>query len=228
MSLDEVFERKTLKETHGRGILVDVFTGEPGRTTAIAIHGIHGSPVDVAPLMQSEIDLGHTVKAFVYDDEFRSLQDSSADLATSIGRWVDEHPGRALRLDAHSMGGRVALGALNILCQQRRLTGEVEVNLIGSPIAGVKSANFSLLWPGFIPWIRPLHGVAPASKYQQMIDGLLLPNNVIVNVFAGDHDEVFNASTKKYRDLVRHLHGTLTIFHGATHVSILDVVARQR
>ena len=59
-----------------------------------------------------------------------------------------------------------------------------------------------------------------------MIDRLELPFNVKVNIFVGDKDEVFKHSTKKYGDLVEQLHATLTVFANATHMSILDEVAR--
>jgi hypothetical protein len=227
-SIDKTFEREALKKRHGRGMLIDVHAGNPDEPITIAVHGIRGGPSTLTQVMQKQIDAGNTVKAFVYDDKFRSLEDSSRDLATSIELEMDRNSSRKLRLDAHSMGGRVALGALSILKEGGRLTGDIVLNLMASPIAGMKSANFSLMGPGFIPWIRPIHGIAPASKYQRLIDGLRLPDNVEVNVFVGGKDEVFTYATTQYRDLVEHLHGTLMVFPDATHMSILDEVARLR
>jgi alpha-beta hydrolase superfamily lysophospholipase len=177
-------------------------------------------------VIQKAIDGGGTVKAFVYDNKFRRLEDSSRDLASAIATWMDDHPGPALRVTAHSMGGRVALGALAILKGNGRLTGDLELNLIASPIAGMKSAILSQLAPGFLPWIRPSRGMASVSKFQGVIDRLELPTNVKVNIFVGDKDEVFKHSTKKYGDLVEQLHATLTVFANATHMGVLDEVAR--
>jgi pimeloyl-ACP methyl ester carboxylesterase len=225
-SIDGVFERRLLKETHGHGTFVDVHTGPADQPTTIFVHGMPGAASSLTGVIQKAIDAGGTVKAFAYDNKFRSLEDSSGDLASSIETWMDDNPGRRLRVTAHSMGGRLALGALAILERDGRLTGDVELNLMASPIAGMKSAIFSLLAPGFLPWIRPLRGIASVSKFQGIIDRLQLPSNVKVNIFVGGKDDVFTHSTKKYGDLVEKLHATLKVFANATHMSILDEVAR--
>ena len=221
-SLDQAFERSLMKKTHGHGALVPIHRGRPGGTTAILVHGIPGAPSSLAPLMESEIDAGSTVHAFAYDNRFRSLEESSADLAASIERWMDEHPQQPLRLDAHSMGGRLALGALDLLGRRHRLNRAIELNLIASPIAGTRSAVFALAAPVFLPFMRPLRGVAPTSQYQKMIDALRLPECVTVRVFVGGSDRVFEQTTKRYRHLVETLHGTLSVVADATHTSILD------
>jgi hypothetical protein len=225
-SIDGGFEHNLLKETHGHGTLVDVRTGAADKPTTVFVHGIPGAASSLTGVIQKAIDAGGTVKAFAYDNKFRSLEDSSGDLASSIETWMDDNPGRPLRVAAHSAGGRLALGALAILERDGRLTGDVELNLIASPIAGVKSAIFSLLAPGFLPWIRPSRGIASVSRFQGVIDRLELPSNVKVNIFVGDKDDVFKHSTKKYTDLVEKLHATLKVFANATHMSILDEVAR--
>jgi pimeloyl-ACP methyl ester carboxylesterase len=225
-SIDAVFERQLLKETHGHGTFVDVHTGDADTPTTIFVHGMPGAASSLTGVIQKAIDAGGTVKAFAYDNKFRSLEDSSRDLASSIETWMDDNPGRRLRVTAHSMGGRVALGALAILETDGRLRRDVELNLMASPIAGMKSAIFSVLAPGFIPWIRPSRGIASVSKFQRVIDRLELPPNVKVNIFVGDKDEVFTHSTKKYGALVKKLHATLKVFANATHMSILDEVAR--
>jgi alpha-beta hydrolase superfamily lysophospholipase len=166
------------------------------------------------------------VKAFVYDNRFRALEDSSRALASSIEASREDSRGRPLRIVAHSAGGRLTLGALAVLQNDGRLTGEIDVDLIASPIAGVKSASFARLAPSFIPWIRPLRGISPTSRFQKTIDRLLLPANVHVNIFVGGKDSVFKHSTRRYGDLVERLHATLTIFANATHTSILDEIAR--
>jgi pimeloyl-ACP methyl ester carboxylesterase len=225
-SIDAAFERMLLKETHGRGLFVDVQTGAMDRLTTIFVHGMPDGASTLSGVIQNAIDADGTVKAFAYDNKFRSLEDSSRDLARAIETWMDDNGERPLRITAHSMGGRVALGALAQLQNRGRLTGDVELNLIASPIAGVRSAIFARLAPGFLPWIRPLRGIASASGFQRLIDRLDLPPNVRVHIFVGDKDKVFEHSTRKYRALVGRLHATLTVFADATHTSILDEVAR--
>jgi pimeloyl-ACP methyl ester carboxylesterase len=225
-SIDGLFERRLLKETNGHGTLVQVHTGDADTPTTIFVHGMPGAASSLTGVIQKAVDAGGTVKAFAYDNKFRSLDDSSRDLASSLGTWMDDNPGRTLRIAAHSVGGRLTLGALAILVKDGRLTGDVELNLMASPIAGMKSAIFSLLAPGFIPWIRPIRGIASVSRLQGVIDRLELPSNVKVNIFVGDRDDVFKHSTKKYRYLVEKLHATLKVFTNATHMSILDEIAR--
>lgn len=225
-SIDGVFERALLKQTHGHGTFVDVHTGAQDTPTTIFIHGMPGAASSLTGVIQKAIDAGGTVKAFAYDNKFRSLEDSSRDLASSLETWMDDNPGRPLRIAAHSVGGRLALGALAILVKNGRLDGDVELNLMASPIAGMKRAIFSLLVPDFIPWIRPMRGIASVSKFQGVIDRLELPSNVKVNIFVGDKDDVFKHSTKKYGYLVEKLHATLKVFANATHMSVLDEVAR--
>jgi pimeloyl-ACP methyl ester carboxylesterase len=227
-SLNKASERIAVKKAHGRGTLIDVHTGGDGQLTVIAVHGIAGQPSDLSPLIQKAIHAGHTVKAFAYDDKFLSLEDSSLDLAVTIEQWWNAHPTSSLRIDAHSMGGRVAIGSLAILSSKGTLTNRVELNLIAVPLAGIARANLLRLLPRFLPWIRPLNGMASSSGYQRMIEHLRLPGNVEVNVFAGDQDSVFKHSTKKYRALVSVLHGTLHVFPNATHMSALEEVARLR
>jgi hypothetical protein len=225
-TIDGRFERKLLKQTHGRGTLVEIHAGAAEKPTSIFVHGMPGAASSLMSVIQEAIDADETVKAFVYDNKFHSLEASSRDLAHSIEEWRNGHADRPLRLAAHSAGGRVALGSLAVLDSDGRLAGDIEVNLIASPIAGVKSATFARLAPNFIPWIRPLRGISPNSRFQTVIDRLRLPDNVKVNIFVGGQDRLFNYSTTRYRDLVERLHATFRVFADATHTSILDELAR--
>jgi pimeloyl-ACP methyl ester carboxylesterase len=201
--------------------LVDVHLGAQDKPTNMFIHGMPGAASGLRRVMEPKIDAGESVKAFVYDNKFRSLEDSSRDLAEALRQWMHDHPGQPLRLTAHSAGGRVTLAALALL-GDGWLTRDIEVNLIASPLAGVRSATFARLAPGFLPWIRPLRGISPRSRVQKTIDQLQLPDNVRVYVHVGDKDSIVNHSTKRYTDLVRRLRATVTVFANATHTSILD------
>jgi hypothetical protein len=71
--------RIALKQTHGRGTLIDVHVGDVDQLTVIAVHGFRGQATDLAPLIDKAIAAGQTVKVFAYDDRFRSLEDASRD-----------------------------------------------------------------------------------------------------------------------------------------------------
>src|SRR5262245_247919 len=91
-AMDKTSERMALRNAHGRGTLIDVHRGQEDQLTVIAVHGIRGTPSDLAPLIQKAIDADCTVKVFAYDDKFRSLEDSSHDLAVAIETWSEAHP----------------------------------------------------------------------------------------------------------------------------------------
>jgi hypothetical protein len=227
-ALVKVAKHNALRSAHGRGTLIDVHTQEGSYVLVIAVHGIAGTPSDLAPVMEKEIAAGHAVKAFVYDDKFRSLEDSSLDLALAIQQCSVARPEMLLRIYAHSGGGRVAIRALALLAVKGELAAQVELELIAVPLAGVKSANFIRLLPRFLPWVRSLGDVATRSEYQRQIEQVRLPETVHVNVFAGEMDTVFSYSTDKYRALVNVLHGTLRVIPKATHMSAVEEVARMR
>jgi len=83
-AIDGVFERKLLKQTHGRGTFVDVYAGAGDTRTTNFVHGIPGAASGLTAVIQTAIDAGGAVKAFVYDNTFRSLENSTRDLALSI------------------------------------------------------------------------------------------------------------------------------------------------
>lgn len=225
---DEAAVRTALKQSHGRGTLINVHDGQDNHPTVVVVNGFAGRPSDLRPVMDREIAAGNTVKAFAYDATFRSLDDSSRDLAEALAKSSAADAERPLRIYAHSLGGRIALGAVRRLASERRLGPDVELNLIAVPLAGLRRANFIGLLPRFLPGVRPLHDVASLSAYQRMIDRLRLPDSVRVHVFAGAQDDVFSYSTPKYRALVDALHATLRVFPKATHMSTVDEVARLR
>src|SRR5258708_39472748 len=90
-SIDSVFERTLLKETHGHGTLVDVHAGTIDRPTTIFVHGMPGAASTLTGGIQQAIDPGGTGRAFAYDNKFRSLEDAGRDLATSIETWRDDN-----------------------------------------------------------------------------------------------------------------------------------------
>ena len=218
--------RIALKHTDNRGTLIDVHTGDVDQLTVIAVHGFRGQPADLSPLIEQAIGAGHTVKVFAYDDKFRSLDDSSRDLASAIQQWCATHPEAPLRIDAHSMGGRIVLGALARMASEAALMRPIQINLIAVPLAGVESANWARVLPPFLPWVRAWRGLASRAGYQRSLDRLELPVGVDVNVYAGGRDHVFRHSTAQYRALVERLRGRLHVFPGATHMSTVDEVAR--
>ncbi len=111
-TIDGMFERRLLKETHGRGTLVDIHAGAAENPTSIFVHGMPGAASSLMSVIQKAVDADETVKVFVYDNKLHSLEESSRDLAYSIEGWRNDYPDRRLRIAAHSAGGRVALAIL--------------------------------------------------------------------------------------------------------------------
>ncbi|HSE41613.1 MAG TPA: alpha/beta hydrolase [Acidobacteriota bacterium] len=233
-------EERLLERTKGKGTLVELSKGQPDRPMTVTIHGIKASPTMVDSLSKRAAKAGDAVKTFAYDDKNTSLTKSSKDLAKGLHQWMKENPGRTLRIDAHSMGGRVALGALDELMKNKESRAllkdrKVELNLIASPINGLASGygasipgNIPLAGPfvrEFGPYVKPGMDMTPTSDFQDRLDNLKLPKNVKVRAFISDKDDVVNYGDS-FDKMCKQLHAKKVYLHNSDHVSAPDDAAR--
>ena len=236
----EAKEQRYLKRSKGAGTLVELSKGQPDRPMTVTIHGIKASPTMVDSLSKRASKAGDAVKTFAYDDKNTSLTKSSKDLAKGLHQWMKENPGRTLRIDAHSMGGRVALGALDELMKDKETRAllksrKVELNLIASPINGLASgygasvpANIPLAGPfirEFGPYVKPGMDMTPTSDFQERLDNLKLPKNVKVRVFIPDKDDVVNHD-ESFDAMCKNLNAKKVYLRNSDHVSAPDDAAR--
>lgn len=228
--LDEVAEREILEGVRKPGKLVSLAEGDASQPLALTIHGINGDPEDVQPFIDDAARAGQTTLTFCYDDQYRRLTQSSKELATQLGSYIDENPNRPLEISAHSMGSRVVLAALEQLRDEGRLNMPVELRMVAPPLGGYGSANLARLAPRFIgeriAGVQPGKDMGTWSRFQHDLEALKLPENVRVTVFTGTNDEVVDAKSEGFRRIVENLDAREVILPGADHMGTVEGAAR--
>lgn len=229
LSLHELEEARLLGGKNQAGRLVRTHAGEPARTR-VAVHGVNASPADVAALSALGPARGEDAHTFAYDDRFRRLEHSADDLARALTEWRRAHPSATLVIDAHSMGGRVALAAVSRLAASMD-PGPIELNLIAVPLAGYESANWSRLTPAplrdLIPVTRPGIDMGTRSRFQKELDRLVLPDSVQTTLYVAGRDEVVEGADAHPRHIVRNLRARVVHLEHEDHVSVLAKVAER-
>src|SRR5262245_37013412 len=196
------------------GRLVDYTIGpysheKADRPMTVTVHGVANSPEGVKALYDRAVKTRYKVKKLMNYVTGAILAKSTHDLAKSLEKQLKENPDRTLRIDAHSMGGRVALAAVDELNRKGLLKGrKVELNLVASAINGdsrgtasLVAAKSPILGPslGEAPYIKSGQDMSSHSAFQDRLDNIKLPANVKVRVFTGgqdgnvDRDEKFDA-----------------------------------
>ncbi|MCI0613392.1 alpha/beta hydrolase [bacterium] len=223
-SVSEARETKIVEANKGKGKLVDLSPGKPDRPMTVTIHGINGSPNTVKSLSERAVRAGDAVKTFAYDDADRKLWKSSKDLSDNLEKWCKDNPGRPLRIDAHSMGGRVAMHALDTLEQKGLLKDrKVELNLVASPINGTKSGELAMSDPGLFP-DKPWKDMAPSGGFQKELNNIRFNDNVKVRVFTGGNDDIVNRDAD-FNKMCKNLKAEKHHFKEANHDSTVDEAA---
>lgn len=228
-AITEEHEASILRGAHGRGVLVELSPGALGATTLVTIHGINAAPDTIQPLHERAQHDGARVLTFVYDDRHSRLTDASRSLAGELATWMKEHPGQPLRIQAHSLGGRVALGALHRLNAEGALKSPVELTLLAPPLAGYASANGARFLPDFLA--RAIGGAMPGkdlgtnSDYQRMLEALELPSSVSAHIYLAAGDTIAAPDSPTNVKIAQHLRARLFWVEGAEHTSVVGRVA---
>ena len=230
-SVDELREGMIAGTEKDGARLVSLAEGRKDRPMTVTIHGINASPDTVRSLSSRAAAAGDAVRTLAYDDRGKGLETTSQGLASDLGQWLAENPGRTLRMDAHSMGGRVALRALDLLRRQGKLSGrKVELNLIASPINGIAGANALHVAPPIVgDIVRGALGpsssdMAPMSEFQDRLDEVRFPTNVQVRVFTGGNDGVVSADAD-FERLAGQLQAMRVHFPDADHDTAVGMAA---
>lgn len=223
---NEAQERQLLGGTNQPGRLVQLMEGRNG--AVITVHGVNAAPDAVNSLAEPGVRTGQEVHTFAYDDRFRSLSDSSQDLARQLRQWMERNPGQPLNLRAHSMGGRITLGALALLQEQGQLLGRpIQLDLVAPPLGGFVAANwaradFTGVLGSLIPVMRPGQDMGTGSGFQERLENLRLPANVRTRIFVGDRDQVVDPNLAGFQRIQRNLRAQLIRLPDADHDSILE------
>jgi hypothetical protein len=227
--VDEHVERSVLGTKNAPGVLVQVSAGSPGRGLGVSVHGINAGCSDVHPLTLELAEHGATTFAFVYDDNYRRLRDSTADLAAALRPRLEGRPGEPLLVRAHSMGSRIVLVALERLGREGLLDGRyVDVALVAPPLAGYKSADLARItpWPlSRIKNVQPAIDMGRGSRFQRRVQALSLPENVRVRVFLATNDRRVNPDDSRLWQVIARVRGEPVWLPGATHESAVGAAA---
>lgn len=234
-SVNETRETGIVDAKKGAGHLVPLSDGKPDRPMTVTVHGIAADPDTVGPLSKRAAKAGDAVKTFAYDDSGRLLKQSSTELANGMAKWLQENPGRPLRIDAHSMGGRIALDAVDQLNKKGLLKGrQVELNLVASAIngGGVREdaallASKTPVVGGLtaIPYVKQGPEMSRHSDFQKGLDTIKLPPNVKVRVFTGGEDSKVDRD-EKFDAMCKQLNAERVHFPKADHDSAVDEAAK--
>ena len=232
-SVNELGEAMRLADDKDGGKLVPLAEGRPDRPMTVTVHGIHASPDTVRSLSGRAAEAGDKVGSFAYDDTGQGLEKTSHAFAKDIGKWLEQNPGRTLRVDAHSMGARVALRGLDILAKEGKLKGrKVEFNIVASAIDGDWRADLmGLAAP--MPGLKPvLDAALPSSRdmmsnsaFQQRLDQITLPENVDTRIFTGGEDGSVSDGGGHFQAMSNRLNAVRVHFPQATHDSAVEAAA---
>ena len=163
-----------------------------------------------------------------HNDNIRCLNKTSQELAVGLDTWLEENPGKPLKLDSHSMGTRVMLLALQLLHEVGSLEGRnVTVNLIAPPLTEFRSAKKARLTP---PGASRLEEDLESSFIsQEEISQIQLPNNVKVRVFLGGKDNIVSPEyvrQEAFQQLLQRLNAEVVQFPNANHMTVLHETTR--
>lgn len=211
--------------------LVD-FGGDERLGTTLTIHGMNAAPDDMAAVSSAARLRGERVLTVVYDDNFRRLQDTADDFAQHIaelGANAAASPKARLRIDAHSMGARAAVVALDRLQRAGQLPGlPLELRLIAPLLSGVRVAGSAWLLSLFLPFglskliknAEPARDLGPRSDFQRELEAVRFPRNVRVGITLAQHDR-FVRRDATLRKLAKRWGAHVSVVPGTTHRSVL-------
>jgi pimeloyl-ACP methyl ester carboxylesterase len=227
--VEEHAEHSFLGTRNVPGVLVQVSPGSPGDGVGVSVHGINARCSDVNPLTLELVERGAVTLAIAYDDDYRRLRDSAADLAAALRPYLESRPGEPLFVRAHSMGSRIVLVALERLGREGLLGGrDIDVALVAPPLGGYRSADLARVtpWPlSRLKYVQPGIDMGRDSRFQRRLQALSLPVNVRVRVFLATNDRIVDSGDRGLWQVVRRVRGEAIWLPGATHESALGAAA---
>jgi pimeloyl-ACP methyl ester carboxylesterase len=213
--------------------MVRIGPARPNAPALLTIHGINDAPLSMQALGERGQQNGLEVHTLAYDDRFRRLRDTSGDLAGQLREWIEQNPGRPLHISAHSMGARIALGALSELQQQGQLDGrQLHLDLLGPPLGGFEAADLARLdltgvLGATIPGLRPGHDMGSTSGFQERLESLRLPPTVSTRIFLGGRDRLVDPNSPGFQTIAANLNAAIVTLPEAAHGNLPEHVSRR-
>ena len=222
-------ERELVRNNGGKGCLVELQSGKPGRGAVVTVHGINGSPETVEPLT-ANVPKDKSILSFAYDDGHTRLGDSSQQMADSLRNWAKAHPKDKLQIRAHCMGARMTVDALRKLSEQGGMPKNIQLDLVAPAAGGFAMANSAKMVPD--PLARLLPNTAPGkdmgtnSKFQKQLESTQLPPQVKTRIFVGDRDSLIQPQDARFQKVAQNLNAQVRMMKGEDHMSILGAAGK--
>jgi hypothetical protein len=232
--IDEKAERAWIG-TNGRARLIEL-GGDERVGTTLTIHGINAAPNDVAKLSNAALARGERTLTIAYDDNFRRLQHTAADFARQVEAVQSTLPLQTrLRIDAHSMGARAIVVALDRMQRAGHLSrSTLDLHLIAPLLRGIRAANSTWMMPLLLPFglstlvknAEPARDLAQSSDFQRELEAARFPAQVRVAITLAEHDRMASKDAVCLK-LADRWHANILVLPGTTHLSVLSAASSQ-
>ena len=232
--IDEKAERAWIG-VNGRARVIELGGNEHLGTT-LTIHGINAAPNDVALLSNAALARGERTLTIAYDDNYRRLQDTADDFARQVEAVQSMLPPQTrLRIDAHSMGARAIVVALDRMQRAGHLTrSHIDLHLIAPLLRGVRAANQAWMMPLLLPFglstlvknAEPARDLAESSEFQRELEAARFPANIRVAITLAEHDR-FASKDATCTKLAQRWRASVLVLPGTTHLSIVSAASSQ-
>jgi hypothetical protein len=230
--IDERAERAWIG-VNGRARVIEL-GGDERLGTTLTIHGINAAPNDVALLSNAALARGERTLTIAYDDNFRRLQNTADDFARHVEAAQSMlKPQTRLRIDAHSMGARAIVVALDRMQRAGRLTDDsVDLHLIAPLLRGIRAANQTWMMPLLLPFglstlvknAEPARDLAQSSEFQRELEAARFPAQVRVAIMLAEHDRFASKDATTIK-LAERWRASVLVLPGTTHLSILSAAS---
>lgn len=200
---------------------------DPDRIPVLFVHGINGTPRDFSTIIDALDDERYQAWVMSYPSGLRLSW-----VARGMYQFVDylnrQHEFEQLHVVAHSMGGLVSRGGLNLCAQNRNCDYLASYTTISTPWNGVASAKNGVKYaPTVVPVWRDLD---PDSEYVTTLFDTELPGSLPYHlIFGYRHSSVFGSESSdgviKLNSQLRHdaqVSADTVLGFDEGHVSILD------
>lgn len=155
---------------------------DPGKVPVVLVHGIGGSPRDWVDVLQ-RLDREHFQPWVAYYPSGVSIGHSALMLSNAMDELSFRYPFADSVVVAHSMGGLVAMGSLNIAAREGRVPPVHHLVTISTPWLGSGAARWAKIGPTRAPdsWLD----MAPDSDYLETLLTRPRPAGVCHTLFFG-------------------------------------------
>ena len=167
--------------------------GNPAGKPVVFVHGINGTPRNFTTLIEGLDRSRYQAWFYSYPSGLR-LHDLAEGLFQFMETLERRHHFDELHLIAHSMGGLVSRGTVNICAQQKTCEYLRSYTTLSTPWNGVASAKSGVEWA---PTVVPVwHDIDPDSEYVTTLFDTPLPDGVPYQLLFGfQRTSIFGAGS---------------------------------